>query len=87
MLKKLYNDVFFNDYVVFLKAEFDNVTVFSDDMGLLNVDLNNVSLDDTNFDNHDSETTIHVKFMAWCIWYKKCKTCKKEISKELIPAV
>ena len=55
-------------------------------MGLLNVDLNNGSLDDTNFEEDDPETTTHVRFIAWCIRYKQCKTRKKEISKELMSA-
>ena len=33
-------------------------------MGLVNVYLNNVSLEDVNFDNDDPETIIHVKFMV-----------------------
>ena len=33
-------------------------------MGLANVNLNNVSLDDVNFDVDDPETIIHVRIMA-----------------------
>ena len=75
------NTVLFNDGIIFVNGDSDNVTIFSDDMGLVNVYLNNVSLEDVNFDNDDPETIIHVKFMVWCNRYKQHKTCKKEISK------
>ena len=36
-------------------------------MGIVNVDLNNVSLDDDDyFDNNDPKTIIHVRDMVWC---------------------
>ena len=33
-------------------------------MGLVNVDLNHVSIDDEDFDDDDPETIIHVRLMA-----------------------
>ena len=38
---------------------------FSDDMGPINVDLNNVIHDDDSFNDDDPETIIHVSFSAW----------------------
>ena len=35
-------------------------------MGLVTVDLNNVSLDDVSFDNDGPETIIHARFNARC---------------------
>ena len=80
MLKDLDNAAFFSDDISFVNTDSD-VTFLKDDMGLVNVDLNNVSLDDDNFDD-DSETIIHVKLMGWCNRQKRCKACKKEVSKE-----
>ena len=34
-------------------------------MGILSVDLNNINLDDVNFDEDDPETITHVRLMAW----------------------
>ena len=85
MLKGFDNAVFFNDDIVFVNAYSVNVTFFSDDIGLAMVDLNDVSLDDDNFDNDDPEIIIHVRFMAGCNRYKQTKACKKEISKALMP--
>ena len=42
-------------------------------MGILSVDLNNINLDDGNFDEDDSETITHVRFMAWCNRFKQRK--------------
>ena len=33
-------------------------------MGILSVDVNNINLDDVNFDLDDTETIIHVRLMA-----------------------
>ena len=65
ILKGLDNAVFFNDDIVFVNADSDNVTTFSNYVGLVKVDLINVSLDDYNFDNGDPEIIIHIRTMAW----------------------
>ena len=36
-------------------------------MGILNIDLNNINLDDTNYDEDDPETIIHIRLLAWQI--------------------
>ena len=33
-------------------------------MGLANVDLNNISLDNDNFDDNDPKIIIHIRLMA-----------------------
>ena len=60
----------------------DIVAFFNNDMGLVNVDLNNAGLDDDDFDDDDPKTIINVRLMAWCNRYKNCKACIKEISRE-----
>ena len=54
-------------------------------MGLANVDLNNISLDNDNFDDNDPKIIIHIRLMAQCNEYKQSKACKKEIGKTLMP--
>ena len=51
-------------------------------MGLVNVDLNNASLDDANFDNSDPETISYDRLMIWWNGYKQRKTSKKETTKD-----
>ena len=46
-----------------------NVTFFSDDMCLADVDLN-VRLRDDDSNNDNPENAIHIRCMAWCIRYK-----------------
>ena len=45
----------------------------------ISADLDDISLDEINFDKHDPETIIHVRLMAWCSRYKQCKACKRKI--------
>ena len=33
-------------------------------MGILNIDLNNINLDDTNYDEGDPEIIIHIRLLA-----------------------
>ena len=53
LLDKLDNDVFSNDDIVFVEADCDFFTFFSDDMDLNTLDLNSISLDHGNFDDND----------------------------------
>ena len=53
-------------------------------MGLVNVYLDNVSLDYDNFDDDDSEAITNVRPMAWFDIYTQRKAFKKEISKDLM---
>ena len=50
--------------------------------------LDNINLDDNNFDDCDLETN-HVRLMAWYNRFKQHKACekkkKKKIDEELLP--
>ena len=74
MIKNLDHGLFSNDSIIFVNEDSNNITLLSDEMGFLSVDLNNINLDDANFDEDDPETIIHVRLMVWC-----------NISKELMP--
>ena len=54
-------------------------------MGILNIDLNCINLDDNNVDEDDPDTIIHVRLLAWHIKFKKGKAFKKELSEKLMP--
>ena len=47
------------------------------------VNLNNIYLDN-NFDENDPDTIILVRLLTWHNKFKKVKTLKKKISKELM---
>ena len=65
MIKKLDNALFTEDDILFYES--DNVTFSSDGIVFPRIDLNNINLDDVNFDEDDPETimTTHVRLMAW----------------------
>ena len=77
MINKLDDAVFSNYHVVFVNEDFGNVTIYSDEMGVLSVDFNNISLDDVNFDEGDPETIKYAILMAWCNRFKQSKALKK----------
>ena len=52
---------FANNDIFFFDEDSGNVTFSSDEMGILCIDLNNVNVDDINFDEDDPETIIHVR--------------------------
>ena len=62
--KKLDNDVFSNNDIVFLYADSDFVTYFSDDIDLNTINFDNINIDNDDFDEDDPETIINVKLMA-----------------------
>ena len=53
-------------------------------MGVLNIDLNNINLDDTNYVEDDLDTIILI-ILAWHIKFDKRKELKKKISEGLMP--
>ena len=61
VIKKLIVSLFRNDGILFFDEDSGNVTLSSDQMGILSVAFNNINLDDVAFDENDSETIIHVR--------------------------
>ena len=70
--------------MIFVKKDSNYVTYFSDEIGILIVDLKNINLDYVNFDEDNPEIIIHVRHLDWCNRSKQYKAFKKEISKILI---
>ena len=84
MIKKLDDNLFANNDIIFVKEDSNYVTFSRNEMGILSVDISNIDLDDINFDEDDPETIIHVRLTAWHNSFKQRKTFKKELSKEII---
>ena len=55
-------------------------------MGIFDIDLNNINLDDTNHDVDDPDTIILVRFLTWHIKFEKHEALKKELNEELTDA-
>ena len=50
----------------FFDKNYGNATFCSEEKGILNVDLNEITLNDVNFYENDPETMIHVRLMVYC---------------------
>ena len=46
-------------------------------MGIVSIDLNNIKLDNTNYDDDDLETIIHIRLLASHSKFEKRKALKK----------
>ena len=56
----------------------DIVAAFScNEMGIIDIDLNDINLDDSNYDEDDSKTIIHIRHLAWHINFKKREAHRK----------
>ena len=54
-------------------------------MGILSVNLNNINLDDTNYEEDYPDTIILAKHLAWHIDFETLKELEKGIDEELMP--
>ena len=53
-------------------------------MGILTLNFNSINLDDTNCDEVNSETAIHIKLLTWHNTFEKHKTRTNDINKQLM---
>ena len=70
--------------ILYFNEDSDNVVFTCNEMGIFNIDLNNIIFDDTNYDEDDSDAIISVRLLAWHIKFEKRKRLKKKISEELM---
>ena len=56
-------------------------------MGIPNVNLKNINLDEANSEKYDPKTIVHLRLLAWQYRYKQRKAFKKEVSKWLMSVV
>ena len=73
-----------DENIIYFNEDFDNVAFNCNEMGILNIDLNNINLDN-NFDEDDLDTIIHVRLLPWHTKFEERKALKKDKSKELKP--
>ena len=62
MIKKLMINV--DDSILFFNEDSGDAIFSCNKMDILSIDLNNINLDDTNYDEDDRETIIHVRLLA-----------------------
>ena len=76
MIKELFFVLYTNENLLYFNEDSGNVIFSCNEMGILNIDLNNINLDN-NFDQGDLDTIILMKILAWHIKFEKCKALKK----------
>ena len=78
MIKNLYTALYADENILYFNEDSGNVVFNCDGMGILNIDLNRINLDN-NFDEDDSDTIILIRLLVWHINFEKCKELKKYI--------
>ena len=68
----------------YFNEDYGNVVFSCNKMGILNIGLNNINLDN-NFDEDNLYTIILIRLLAWHIKFDKRKALKKELNEGLIP--
>ena len=69
--------------ILYFNENSGNVVFNCNEIGILNIDLNNNNLDN-NFDEDDPDTIILIRLSAWYMKFGKCKALKKELNAELM---
>ena len=67
-----------NENTIYLNEDSGNVVFSCNEMGILNIVLNNINLDD-NFDEDDPDAIILIRILAWHIKFEKRKSLKKRV--------
>ena len=84
IIKNLFTALYADENILCFN-EGSSYAVFNcNEMGIVNVDLNNYNLDD-NFDKEDLNTIIFIKPLAWHTEFEKRKEFKKELNEKLMP--
>ena len=70
MIKELFTALYADENILYFNEDSRNVVFSCNEMGILNIDLNNINLD-------NPDTIIFVRLLAWHIKFEKCKALKK----------
>ena len=65
-----------DENILYFNEDSGNVAFSCNEMGILYIDLDNIILNN-NFDENDSDTTTHIRFLAWHIKFEKLQAFKK----------
>ena len=84
MIKGLFTALYADENILYFNEYSGNVVFSCNEIGILNIDLNNNNLDN-NFDEDDPDIIILIRLLAWHIKFEKRKALKTKITEELIP--
>ena len=78
-IKKIFTDFFSTDEnILYFNEDSGNVIFHCNEMGIPNIDLNNINLD-SNCDEDDSDTIIPMRLLAWHIKFEKTQRTLKRV--------
>ena len=83
MIKKLFTALYADEIILYFNEDYSSVVFNCNEMGILNIDLNNINLDN-NFDEDDPDTITLIRLLTWHIKLEKRKELKENISEELM---
>ena len=64
MIKILFTAFYTNENILYFNEDSGNVVFTSNGMGILNINLNNINLDDTNYNEDDPDTILLVRLFG-----------------------
>ena len=76
MIKELFTDLHADETILYFNGDSGNVIFSCNEMGILDIDINNINLDN-NFDIDDPDTIIFIRLFAWHIKFEKLKELVK----------
>ena len=69
-IKKLYTALYADNNILYFNEDSGNVIFSCNEMGIFNIDLNNISLDN-KFDVNDPDTIILIRVLTWHTKFEK----------------
>ena len=79
MIKKRLTALYVDDNKFYFTGHFRNAIFSCNKIGILNINLNHINLDDTDYNEDDSEIIIHIRLLAWHSKFEKRKGLKKRV--------
>ena len=76
MIKKLFTALYEDKNILYFNEDFGDAVFNYNEMGIVNIDLNNINLDD-NFDEEDPKNIILIRLLSWHVNSEKPKELKK----------
>ena len=76
MIEKYFTGLYPDENILYFNEDFGDAVFNYGEIGITDIDLNNINLD-SNFDEDDPGTIIHVRLFVWQIKFEKRKALKK----------
>ena len=77
-LTVLFLKILFQQDIFLYFEDFVNVAFSANEMGIFNIDLNNINLDGTNSEEDHPDTITIIRLLAWLIKFEIRKALKKD---------